>query len=133
MGKEQLTGPVQRFEFEDLKQGDLVHITTGIDNDAFRYEFQVEETSTLWPKGTLKEIKPDGSEVGPFPFSMHGCGHWTTRAQNPVQDQPRAFTPYYEGLIVGRFFWGAMPGDRERLTFDKPGQEISAIEIISNT
>jgi len=119
-----------RLEFETLYPGDELVITTGLADEAYRYDFAVNSTAGRWPSGTLKETNPAGAVVGPFDFELHGCGDWTTRQQNPVQDQRIAFTPYYEGLIVGRFMWGKPPGAGDRLVFDRPGQKITEITHI---
>jgi hypothetical protein len=49
--------------------------------------------------------------------------------QNSVQKQDRAFTPYYEGLIIGQFLMGKSPEQSDRLVFDNRGQEISEITV----
>lgn len=117
-----------RLEFSIVSAGDLLTITTGQQSEAWRYGFEVQERQHLWPSGQLTATSPNGEEVGPLPFELHGCGRWTTQRQNPVQKQTGlAFTPYYEGLIVGSFLWGKQPGTTDRLVFDKPGQEISRI------
>jgi hypothetical protein len=126
---EQLTERIDRLEFNAVKPGDVIHITTGVADDEWKYVFEVSNTSTIWPDGTLKATAPDGTEGGATPFALHGCGSWTNRRQNPVQNQERAFTPYYEGLVVGRFLLGMSPDSTERLVFDKPGQEISEITV----
>ncbi len=120
----------ERVEFRDLTVGSILWVTAGQAEDAWQYCFKVEDVSDKWPDGQLTVINPDEEEVGTFPFSLHGCGRWTDRKQNPVQDQERAFTPYFDGLIVGSFLWGKHPDHQERLVFDKPGQEISHIALI---
>jgi hypothetical protein len=126
---EELTEKIERLEFSTVAPGDVIHITTGIDDEAWIYDFTVSDTSTARPNGTLKATMPDGTEVGSISFALHGCGRWTDRRQNPVQSQDRAFTPYYEGLITGSFLWGKSSVSAERWVFDKPGQEISKITI----
>ncbi len=126
---ERLVERIERLEFSTVKPGDVLHITTGTGEEAWKYDFTVDDASTIWPDGTLKVINPSGEEIGPVPFALHGCGRWTDRRQNPVQTQERGFTPYYKGLIVGSFLWGKSPEAADRLVFDKPGQEISEITI----
>lgn len=126
MAAETLVENMQRLEFKVLCAGDTLDITTGRDDEAWKYNFLVKDAA-YWPSGTLKEVNPDGETTGFFEFAMHGCGRWTDRRQNPVQTQERAFTPYYEGLIVGSFMWGKLEGAANRSSFDKRGQEISEI------
>lgn len=127
---EVLTDTVQQLAFSSVLAGDLIGITTGTEDEAWLYEFTAEDTSHLWPSGQLRATTPSGEGIGPLPFELHGCGRWTTQRQNPVQKQTGlAFTPYYEGLIVGSFLWGKEPGAADRLVFDKPGQEISSITL----
>lgn len=120
---------LKRLEFVDVKPRDIIRITTGVGSEAWEYSFDVEETKGRWPTGYLGAVMPDGTELPVIPFSLHGCGHWTTRKQNPVQTQERAFSPYYDGLIVGDFMWGMRPGESERDAFIEPGQEISSIVV----
>ena len=126
---EQLSERIDRLEFSTIIPGDVIHITTGVGEDVWRYEFSVNDTSTFFPKGTLKVTNPNGDEIGPAPFALHGSGTWTNRRQNPVQTQEEAFSPYYEGLCIGSFLWGRSPESPDRLVFDKPGQEISEIAV----
>ena len=126
---EHLTKRIERLEFNVVKPGDVIHIITGVGDEAWVYDFTVTDTSAEWPAGTLKATTPNGTKVGPVPFALHGCGRWTSRRQNPVQDQERAFTPYFDGLMVGRFLLGKSPEAAERLVFDKTGQEISEITV----
>ncbi|HEU4830695.1 MAG TPA: hypothetical protein VFS65_00810, partial [Candidatus Saccharimonadales bacterium] len=109
-----------------------IYLTTGTDADAWKYTFIVESLEDGWPTGILSATNPEGQETQPMAFSLHGCGKWTTRSQNPVQTQEKAFTPYYDGLIEGSFFWGAAPESRDRYSFDNPGQELTAIQIEKN-
>jgi hypothetical protein len=127
---EQLGERIERLELERLHVGDAVHVTTGIGDEAFHYEMSIQ-TAGRWPTVLFKEIRPDGSEVGPFPAEIHGSGRWTTRRQNPVQDQDRAFTSYWDSLSIGCFMAIKNPNDPmgQRLVFDKPGQEITNISI----
>lgn len=122
----------KRLEFSDVKMGDMIHITTGVGDQALHFDFLVEQPKDKdgWPTGVLSARMPDGTELPAAEFSLHGCGQWTTRAQNPVQTQERAFTPYYDGLVVGSYFWGAQPTEQgDRIAFTEPGQEISAIDV----
>lgn len=116
----------QRLEFETFHSGDTIQITSGQQEAAWRYDFSVEYAKH-WPEGTIIAVSPSGEESLPMEFSLHGCGRWTSRRENPVQKQERAFTPYYDGLIVGNFLWGRPIGDRDRIVMDKPGQEISGL------
>lgn len=124
---ELITDHVKRLEFSDVQTGDIIDVTTGIDDSAWNYKIDVTK-SGVWPSGNLVATKPSGRSSKPVPFQLHGCGRWTTPAQNPVQKQPGiAFTPYYQGLIVGSFLWGKIEGQAERLAFVEKGQEISDI------
>lgn len=116
----------RRLEFNTLFPGDSLTITTGVDTEAWNYGFTVL-TNGYWPHGTLEATNPRGDRSEPVDFELHGCGRWTTRKQNPVQTQEIGFTPYYCGLIVGDFMWGRTEGQPNRISFDKPGQEISNI------
>lgn len=118
------------LELDKLAQGDIVIITTGVGEEAFKYAFLVREPSK-WPTGLLEEIRPDGTSIGPLPVHLHGSGRWTTRQQNPVQTQERQFTSYFDSLRIGDFLVVAASDAElgERLVFDKPGQEISYISI----
>lgn len=126
---EQLKDRVEILEFSTIKPGDVVHITTGAGDEAWKYEFTVTDNLATWPDGTLKATSPDGTELHSMPFALHGCGRWTNRLQNPVQKQERGFTPYSDGLVIGSFLLGKSPTHGERLVFDKPGQEISEISV----
>jgi hypothetical protein len=130
MGKEELQEQINRLALAELNVGDRVFLKTGEGRDAFEYEFEIEDTSTIGPSGQLKETRPNGNKVGPLPFTLHGAGQWTTRQQNPVQEQERGFTSYFDSLYLGGFMVGTTPGVEHRLIFDKPGQEISHIEVV---
>ena len=123
---EVLTEKPKRLEFEVLYPGDILSITTGHDNEAWLYGFSVNNVSG-WPTGTLQALSPEDIASEPVEFELHGSGRWTTREQNPVQKQGRAFTPYYHGLIVGDFLLGRFVRHPDRVVFDKPGQEISEV------
>ncbi len=130
MERRETLEPLRQLEFKTLQVGDVVTVVTGTEDQSWRYRFDVTDTSTRWPDGTLTATKPDGDEIGPANFALHGCGQWTTRQQNPVQDQMGlAFTPYYDGLIVSHFMWGKLEGTEDRIVFDKQGQEISEISV----
>lgn len=142
MTRETVQQPEDRIEFSQLRNGDTLHITLGETEEAFRYEFVVDDVSEKWPNGTLKEIRPDGTIVGPLPFSLRGCGIWTTPRENPVQNgdvlagkshQEYAFSPYYEGLITGHYLWGRSPDATEPIVFDKEGQHITSVEVVEQT
>lgn len=115
-----------RLEFEVLHAGDELSVVTGHGDEAWRYSLTVQN-ARRWPSGPFTAHDPEGSPTGPYDFEIHGCGQWTTRAQNPVQKQEIAFTPYFDGLLVGRFMLGKFIGEQDRAVFDKPGQEISEI------
>ena len=51
---EQLKDRVEILEFSTIKPGDVVHITTGAGDEAWKYEFTVTDNSATWPDGTLK-------------------------------------------------------------------------------
>ena len=120
---------LDRLEFDTLREGDIVAITTGQDEAAWDYHFIVD-TAGKWPLGRLDARTPDGEDLGEIQFRLDGCGRWTTPQQNPVQKQlGRAFTPYFDGLVVGTFLMGFFPGEDNRCIFDKPGQEISEIQL----
>ncbi|MCA9324723.1 hypothetical protein KDA23_01470 [Candidatus Saccharibacteria bacterium] len=108
----------QRLEFDILHPGDRIDITTGEGEEAWHYDFQVDQAA-YWPIGTFRAISPSGDEATANGFALHGCGRWTTRRENPVQSQERGFTPYYEGLIVGSFMLGKMSGEKDRAVFDR--------------
>lgn len=123
---------IDRCEFSDLNLGDTINLTLGVGDEAYKYTCVMLEVGKQWPLGTFTEIAPDGAVTGPMAVEMHGCGQWTTRQQNPVQDQlGEALTPYWDGLLVGRLMIikdpKAAPGDR--LVFDKPGQKITEISV----
>jgi hypothetical protein len=119
---------VRRLEFDVVVPGDKLVVTTGKDDEAWQYDFEVNDKKVNWPMGMLSAINPDGQSAEPVPFAMHGCGRWTTPKENPVQEYwGRAFTPYYDGLIVGSFMWGRFEGQPDRHSFTAPGQEISDI------
>ncbi len=128
---EQLSDTIERIELGELIIGEVVQITTGVGENAFMYIFDVEEPGN-WPKGQLSETRPDGATSGPSPVVLHGSGRWTTRQQNPVQTQERAFTSYFDSVSLGEFLVEAETDAKigDRLIFDKPGQEISKIAII---
>lgn len=123
---EQTPDTLERLEFSDVKPGDTIHFSMGSGDDAWVVRFEVQEVDG-WPTGILTAMMPDGTPTSSEPFTLHGCGRWTNRRQNPVQRQELAFTPYYDGLIAGSFMWGVKPGTRDRLVFDNPGQELTSI------
>lgn len=125
---EHLPEILDHLEFSDLRDGDVIHMTIGSDDDAWALVFTVESADS-WPTGVLSATAPDGSQPEPVRFTLHGCGRWTTRAQNPVQTQDRAFTPYYDGLVEGSYLWGVRTEEPGRIAFDNPGQEITAISV----
>lgn len=126
---ENLKEPIDRLELENLRQGDVLHITLGSGEGAFQYKFTIEKQGK-WPIGYIIETAPDGTS-NEGQFALHGSGRWTAQRENPVQKQQRAFTSYFDSLNVGDFMIGAVPGAGlgERLVFDKPGQEITRIEL----
>jgi hypothetical protein len=99
---ELITHETQRLEFESLHSGDFVQITTGVDESAWRYDFNVARAG-YWPEGTIIAISPEAEKSEPMEFALHGCGRWTSRRENPVQKQERGFTPYYSGIIVNSY------------------------------
>lgn len=121
---------LENIRLTSLKVGDTVDIKLGTGNQVFSYSFIVEEEGN-WPTGIMTETYPNGSLGGSGLFSLHGSGMWTTREQNPVQDQQVAFTSYFDQLQVGRFLVGALPNAEigDRLVFDNPGQEISGLSL----
>ena len=121
---EAIADNLDRVEFSELKPGDSLVITTGTGDEVFEYRFDVDSLDQSLPAGVLTETQPDGTVSGSMPFSLQGCGRWTTREQNPVQRQTRAFTPYFDGLIVGDYMIVAIQVQtgRDRLIFDRPGQ-----------
>ncbi len=120
----------ERIELNTIAPGDILRITTGIGESAFRYTF-VAETQGAWPRGQLEELRPDGSIVGPFRVALQGSGRWTTRQQNPVQIQDRAFTSYFDSVSRGDCLVVGDPDGYtgERLIFDKPGQQITDVVL----
>ena len=128
---EQLIERITRVEFAELELRDKVRIITGTGEDAYTYDFVVSELGR-WPLGVFTETRPDGSMTEPAQVELHGCGSHTTRDQNPCQDAEKAFTPYWDGLIVGKFMVIANPavqGPESRLFFDYQGQEITEITV----
>ncbi len=128
--RETVCNPIDRLELKDLCVGDRLCITTGTGEDMFTYDFMVS-VSGKWPQGLFHEIRPDGTIAGPMEMSLHGSGIYTDRKQNPVQQQARAITSYFDSLKLGDFLIAAAPGANigERLIFDMPGQEISGISL----
>ena len=96
---EQLTERIERLEFNTVKPGDVIHITTGIGDEAWRYEFTVSDASTIWPDGTLKATSPDGSESEPAPFALHGCGRWTNHGKTPYKPKKERLLHTTKGLL----------------------------------
>jgi hypothetical protein len=132
MGERVATNPetLDRIPLQDIIVGDVVAITTGEGAEAWQYELTVDDTTTQWPKGTLRTTRPDGQTLGPIAFAIHGCGNWTTREQNPVQTQlGTAFTSYFDSLYLGGFLVGHFEGQEERAVFDQPRQEVSHLTI----
>lgn len=119
---------IERLELKELLAGDVVQIVTGVDDEAWVYDFTVENPSG-WPTGTLQAKTPDGNEVGETGFSLHGAGRWTTRQQNPVQQQERAFTSHFDCVFIGGYMTGKFDDEDDRAVFDSPGQAISAIRV----
>lgn len=119
---------VDQFMVDEARAGDILRITTGQDEDAWRYEFLVTEASK-WPTGVLTATAPDGTISEPISFELHGAGMWTDRKQNPVQTQARAFSSYYQHIYLKGFLVGRVAGEFDRIVFDKPGQEITQITI----
>ena len=116
---------MDQLMLDSLKKGDVIHITTGLGELAFKYTFTVEKPGT-WPEGHIHEVGPDG-QINQGDFTLQGSGRWTDRKQNPVQDQDIAFSSEFTHLSVGTFMVGATSNGR--LLFDKPGQEISEISV----
>jgi hypothetical protein len=123
-----LNETTERLSLDQLRPGDVVTITTGTDDEAWRYVFTVTETGR-WPDGTLKAVAPDGSETETVGFSLHGAGNWTTRQQNPVQKQDKGFTSYFDSIYIDGCMTGRFEGHDERVVFDQPGQKITSIGI----
>ena len=119
---------IDRLNLEQLRMGDVVTITTGLDDEAWRYIFILDEASQ-WPHGTIKGISPDGAETEELGFSLHGAGQWTDRRQNPVQKQDRGFTSYYDSIYLDGFMVGQFDGHDERQVFGQPGQQITHIDL----
>jgi hypothetical protein len=119
---------IERLDLSEIRAGDVLIITTGLEDKAWEYTFTVDEADR-WPKGTLKATAPDGSETEPIGFEMHGAGKWTTRRQNPVQKEDWAFSSYFDSVYLTAFLIGRFDGHSDRSFFDKPGQEIVQIRI----
>ena len=118
---------LDKLELSSLKVGEVVEITTGMDEEAWQYTFTVENTGSQWPKGKLVATSPTGKPSQPVGFHFHGSGRWTDRSQNPVQTQDRGFTSYYDCLYRGEYMVGKFEGATDRSVFDKKGQEIAKI------
>lgn len=54
---------ITRLEFTSLEAGDVVTITTGRDEEAWKYSFFVEDTSSRWPSGQLVAVPPNSVET----------------------------------------------------------------------
>ena len=126
---EQLTKVVERVVLSELQAGDVVKIVTGVDESAFTYTFTVQEPGN-WPTGHLVETDSNDVVTASGSFTVQGSGLWTTRSQNPVQTQERAFTSSFDSLTLGMYMVGSAPDTpAERIVFDNPGQEISFVGV----
>jgi hypothetical protein len=123
----QIPEQLDRIELKDMKVGDRIEITTGIDKEAWTYTLTIDDTSSRWPKGQLVALLPNGELSPQVGFILHGSGLWTDSDQNPVQTQRRAFSSYFDSLSVGSFMVGRFEGEQDRAIFDKKGQEVSRI------
>jgi hypothetical protein len=120
---------IDRFMLDEAKEGDVITIVTGTDDEAWEYQFSVNDASQRWPVGTLVATSPDGTVSPTIDFELHGAGTWTDRRQNPVQTQQWAFTSYFQHIFLKGIMVGKIAGESDRLVFDKPGQEITRISI----
>ena len=113
--------------FKGSKKGDVIKVVTGLGKDQHLYTFVVEDPKRM--AGQLTEKRP-GHRVGPAPVFLGGSGRWTTRAQNPVQQQESAITINHYGINRGSYLIATpnAPGNHGRLFFDKKGQEIRLIQ-----
>jgi hypothetical protein len=128
--REKLQTVTERVELSKLKAGRVLRVVTGNGEAAWTYHFEVQQEGK-WPVGQLRAFSPDGELSGEGKFMLHGSGIWTTRQQNPVQTQNRAFTPNFGDLQLGSFLLGSNPDNpAERLVFDKPGQQITYLEVL---
>ena len=119
---------LERVEIEKLRCGDSLEITTGEGDDRWTYFFTVDEAARF-PKGRLSAITPKGVFTHTMPFELMGAGNWTTRKQNPVQDQEKGFTSYFDAVYLGGNLTGLLGDERERVVFSEPGQTISYITL----
>lgn len=124
MRSNEATNPISGLEFETLQEGDQILITTGTGEDAWTYEFSVEDATDKQPSGSLVAVNPQGQRTAPIHMFLHGCGRWTRPERHPVWE------PYYDGIIVGHYLIGQPDSAYERWVFDRANQEISAIEVI---
>ncbi len=126
--QEKVSSPeVSKIVLKYLRAGDVLHIQTGKGSEAHRYTFLVSNEGE-WPV-CLFTLTKDGSVIGPAPMELHGSGFWTTRRQNPVQTQERAFTSCWEMISLGEFLVTRPAEGGDRMVFDKPGQEIISLKL----
>lgn len=70
---EQLSERIEQLDLSELEAGDVVRITTGVGEDAFKYTFTVEEPGR-WPIGQMQEIDPNRQVTGEGTFMLQGSG-----------------------------------------------------------
>lgn len=109
------------LSLETLRRGDVLHILTEGDGQAYSYSFTVADRGEA-PLGTLVETLPEGTPGPDANFRLEGAGNWTDRDQNPVQTQSRAFTPAWGEVYVGGLLFGTLADaePRERLNLVRP-------------
>ena len=122
---------LDKVDLGKLFAGDTLHITTGRGDTAHHYEYLLTEKGE---QGLLTERNHLGAvTAGPTKMKILGSGRYTTREQNPVQDQATALTPNWNWLNRGLFMIAA-PSDgavMERIIFDRPNQEIQSFALVT--
>ena len=75
---------VDRLVLETLAKGDIITVTCGV-GSTYIYRFEVVDPGKL-PTCVMMQTDPTGKEIGPSTVVLEGTGSWTTKQQNPVQD-----------------------------------------------
>lgn len=122
----------ERLELQNLKIGDTVRLTAGEEPRAYTYDLLVFEFEDgEYPLCSLVQVGPDFKVVGPADVKLEGTGQWTTRKQNPAQQQlHKALTIGYGTLRIGRTAVTIIPGTRNRMELLP---EVTKIEVIEKT
>lgn len=115
----------ESLRLETLKSKSKFRIKTEEENGTgvFSYEFEVVEPGEH-PICVITEKNKRGKIVGRGLGILEGTGSWTTRNQNPVQTQDRAFTIGHGGVRVGGLICVLHPQTRTRYMFEFPCSRI---------